>query len=71
MKREELKALGLTDEQINGVMENYGKSVKELQDGLTTAQSASESAKAELKKYQKKGRGELHRYRRTRTTENV
>ena len=41
MKREELKALGLTDEQINGVMENYGKSVKELQDGLTTAQSAS------------------------------
>ena len=36
-------------------MENYGKSVKELQDGLTTAQSASESAKAELKKYQKGG----------------
>mgnify|MGYP001150218915 CR=1 FL=1 len=55
MKREELKALGLTDEQINGVIENYGKSVKELQDGLTTAQSASESAKAELKKYQKGG----------------
>lgn len=55
MKREELKALGLTDEQINVVMENYGKSVKELQDGLTTAQSASESAKAELKKYLKGG----------------
>ncbi len=55
MKREELLALGLTEEQVNGVMTNYGKSIKQLQDGLTTAQSDSESAKAELKKYQKGG----------------
>ena len=55
MKREELFALGLTEEQVNGVMTNYGKSIKQLQDGLTTAQNDSESAKAELKKYQKGG----------------
>lgn len=55
MKREELVALGLTEEQVNGVMTNYGKSIKQLQDGLTSAQSDSESAKAELKKYQKGG----------------
>lgn len=55
MKREELKALELTDEQVNAVMKMYGKSITELQNGLSTAQADSETAKAELKKYQKGG----------------
>ena len=48
MKRDELKALELTDEQVNGVMKLYGKSITELQNGLTTAQEESEKAKGEL-----------------------
>ncbi len=55
MKREELKALDLTDEQVNAVMKLYGASITELQNGLTTAQEESEKAKGELKKYQKGG----------------
>lgn len=55
MKRDELKALELTDEQVNGVMKLFGQSVVELQNGLTAAQKDSETAKAELKKYQKGG----------------
>lgn len=55
MNREVLKALGLSDEQVNGVMKEYGKSIVELQNGLTAAQADSESAKTELKKYQKDG----------------
>ena len=55
MKRDELKALELTDEQVNAVMKLYGKSITELQNGLTTAQEESEKAKGELKKYQKGG----------------
>jgi hypothetical protein len=55
MKREELEALELTSEQVNAVMKLYGKSVTELQSGLSAAQADSESAKAELKKYQKNG----------------
>ena len=48
MKRDELKALELTDEQVNAVMKLYGKSITELQNGLTTAQEESEKAKGEL-----------------------
>ena len=48
MNREELKALGLTDEQIDGVMENYGKAVVNLQ-------NTADAKDAELKKYQKGG----------------
>lgn len=48
MDREELKALGLTDEQIGSVMENYGKSVVNLQ-------KSADEKDAELKKYQKGG----------------
>lgn len=48
MNREELKALGLTDEQIGSVMENYGKSVVNLQ-------KSADEKDAELKKYQKGG----------------
>lgn len=55
MKRDDLKALELTDEQVNSVMKMYGKAITELQNGLSAAQSDSESAKAELKKYQKDG----------------
>ena len=39
MKREELKALELTDEQVNSVMKLFGKSVTELQNGLSAAQA--------------------------------
>ena len=42
MKREVLKALGLTDEQVNGVMKEFGKSITELQNGLSAAQADSE-----------------------------
>ena len=55
MKREELKALDLTDEQVNSVMKLYGKAIVELQNGMTTAQAESETAKTELKRYQKGG----------------
>ena len=48
MNREELKAMGLTDEQIGSVMENYGKSVVNLQ-------KSADEKDAELKKYQKGG----------------
>ena len=44
MKREELKALELTDEQVSAVMKLYGASITELQNGLTTAQEESENA---------------------------
>lgn len=55
MNREALKALELSDEQVNGVMKLYGKAIVELQNGLTAAQADSESAKSELKKHQKGG----------------
>ena len=55
MKREELKALDLTDEQVNAVMKLYGNSIVELQNGMSTAQAESETAKTELKRYQKGG----------------
>ncbi len=55
MKREDLKALELTDEQVNSVMKLYGKSIVELQNGLSAAQADGESAKTELKKHQKGG----------------
>lgn len=55
MNREELIALSLTDEQVNGVMKLHGKAIVELQNGLSAAQADSETAKKELKKYQKGG----------------
>ena len=48
MKREELKALELTDEQVSAVMKLYGASITELQNGLTTAQEESEKAKSKF-----------------------
>lgn len=55
MKREELKALELTDEQINAVMRLHGMSITELHNGISAAQAESETAKTELKRYQKGG----------------
>ncbi len=55
MKREELKALELTDEQINAVMRLHGFSITELHNGIRAAQAESETAKTELKRYQKGG----------------
>ena len=71
MKRDDLKALELTDEQVNSVMKMYGKAVAELQNGLSAAQSDSESAKAELKKYQKDGEYYIDKneYKRLKTFE--
>ena len=47
MSREELKELGLTDEQIDKVMANYGKSVKEIKEKADKA----ESAEAQIEDY--------------------
>ena len=55
MKREDLKALELTDEQVNAVMRLHGMSITELHNGISAAQAESETAKTELKRYQKGG----------------
>lgn len=55
MTREELKALGIADEQVNGVMVLHGKAMTEAANKATAAQTEAETAKAELKKYQKGG----------------
>ena len=47
MSREELKELGLTDEQIDKVMASYGKSVKEIKEKADKA----ESAEAQIEDY--------------------
>ena len=44
MKREELKALVLTDEQVNAVMKLYGISIVELQNGMSTAQAENSAS---------------------------
>ena len=53
--REELKALGLADEHVNAVMVLHGKKMTEALNRATAAESESETAKLELKKYQKGG----------------
>lgn len=55
MKREDLKALELTDEQVNAVMRLHGMSITELHNGISAAQAESERANTELKRYQKGG----------------
>ena len=55
MKRDELKALELTDEQVNAVMKLHGISITELHNGISAAQAESEKAKEELKRYKKGG----------------
>lgn len=48
MNREELKALGLSDEQIDSIMAAHGKVVNATKDELTSAQSELESYKTQL-----------------------
>lgn len=48
MTREELKALGLSDEQIDSIMAAHGKVVNATKDELTSAQSELESYKKQL-----------------------
>ncbi|MFV0557997.1 MAG: hypothetical protein ACK5MW_05100 [Enterococcus sp.] len=48
MKREQLKELGLTDEQIGNVMGLHGQSISELNTRLATAESEHDSAKTQL-----------------------
>ena len=55
MTREELKALGIADEHVNGVMVLHGKAMTEATNKATVAQAEADNAKAELKKYQKGG----------------
>lgn len=50
MKREELKALGLTDEQIEKVMGLHGTTVTDLQNKLSTASKDAEDRKGQLDK---------------------
>jgi ribosomal protein L35 len=53
--RDELKALGLADEHVNAIMALHGKKMTEALNRATAAESESETAKLELKKYQKGG----------------
>ncbi|PIC81038.1 hypothetical protein CSV75_04460 [Sporosarcina sp. P18a] len=48
MTREELKALGLTDEQIEAVMKSHGTVVNATKDELATAVSERDSYKTQL-----------------------
>lgn len=55
MKRDELLALELTEDQVNAVMRLHGAAITELHNGISAAQAESETAKTELKRYQKGG----------------
>ena len=48
MKREELKALGLTDEQVDKVMASHGQTVQSLNTNLATLQQSETDLKAQL-----------------------
>ncbi|WP_342537349.1 phage scaffolding protein [Sporosarcina sp. FSL K6-3508] len=48
MTREELKALGLSDEQIDSIMAAHGKVVNPMKEELTGAQSERNSLKTQL-----------------------
>ena len=48
MKRDDLKAKGLTDEQIDFVMGEYGRDVESHKAKLTTAQAELDSVKTQL-----------------------
>ena len=52
MTREELKAIGITEEHIEGVMMLHGKAMKDVRDKLAVSQDETATAKEELKKYQ-------------------
>ncbi|GIO25103.1 phage scaffolding protein [Oceanobacillus sp. J11TS1] len=48
MNREELKELGLNDEQIEAVMKSHGQTVNQTKEELTSAQSERDSLKEQL-----------------------
>lgn len=48
MKREELKELGLTDEQVEGVMVSHGKTVQSLNTQLATTKSDVDKLQEQL-----------------------
>lgn len=48
MKRDDLKALGLTDEQIGSIMALHGQTVNELNGKVTAATSEAEQFKTQL-----------------------
>lgn len=48
MKREQLKELGLTDEQVNSVMGMHGQTVTELNKNLATAEQERDQFKEQL-----------------------
>ncbi|WP_434564514.1 phage scaffolding protein [Enterococcus faecium] len=48
MKREQLKDLGLTDEQVNSVMGMHGQTVTELNKNLATAEQERDQFKEQL-----------------------
>lgn len=52
MKREELKELGLTDEQINAVMASHGNTVNELNSQINELTQQSNEYKTQLDKNQ-------------------
>lgn len=48
LKREELKELGLTDEQIDKVMASYGKGISSLQQQVTAVTTERDSLKSQV-----------------------
>ena len=48
MKREQLKDLGLTDEQVNSVMGMHGQTVTELNKNLATAEQERDQGRHRL-----------------------
>lgn len=55
MTREPLIALGLTDEQVEGVMKEHGKTMSKVLADLEKSKSEAVTAKTELTRYQKGG----------------
>ena len=55
MTRETLIALGLTDEQVEGVMKEHGKTMARTLADLEKSKSEATTAKTELTRYQKGG----------------
>ncbi|WP_459129902.1 phage scaffolding protein [Guggenheimella bovis] len=49
MKRETLKAMGLTDDQINLIMEENGKDINSLKNDIETLKKEKESLSSEIK----------------------
>lgn len=59
MKRETLKELGLTGDQINAVMSEYGNSVNDLKTQLTTVEGERDQFKAQVETSQSETESKL------------